>query len=341
MGFQAQTPSRLFWSLVMISMVWTFGFMALRRADLGEFFGEFIRFTIFTGFYWWLLTNGPVIAQSIIESLRELGQQASGVSSITPSSLVDIGFMIAKRAFKDSSIWKMSDSIVGILLSIGILLMLAATALNLLKVLITSWILMYLGVFILGFGGSRWTSDIAINYYKSVIAIGLRLMTMIVLIGIGTDLLDSFYEKMNKGTLNFEELAVMLIACFSLMVLVDKVPEVISSIIMGGSAAAVGGVSGTTAMAMTEIVIATAGMVSAATDLMRSSGGSNPSSLYSSHHQKITEERIAQQQAQYNSSQPPPSFASITNSSGSDDEWGDGDSDKNENKSPFDHLHWS
>src|SRR4051812_41130804 len=35
----------LFWLLVVISMVWTFGFMALRKADLGEFFAEFIRFT--------------------------------------------------------------------------------------------------------------------------------------------------------------------------------------------------------------------------------------------------------------------------------------------------------
>lgn len=47
--------SRLFWTLVVISMVWTFGMMALRKADIGEFFAEFVRFTIFTGFFWWLL----------------------------------------------------------------------------------------------------------------------------------------------------------------------------------------------------------------------------------------------------------------------------------------------
>ena len=41
----------LFWTLTLISMVWTFGMMALRKADLGEFFAEFVRFTIFTGFF--------------------------------------------------------------------------------------------------------------------------------------------------------------------------------------------------------------------------------------------------------------------------------------------------
>ena len=43
--------SRLFWMLALISMVWTFGMMALRRADLGEFFAEFVRFVISQVFF--------------------------------------------------------------------------------------------------------------------------------------------------------------------------------------------------------------------------------------------------------------------------------------------------
>ena len=31
---------RLFWTLVLISMVWTFGMMVLRKADIGDFFAE-------------------------------------------------------------------------------------------------------------------------------------------------------------------------------------------------------------------------------------------------------------------------------------------------------------
>ena len=57
----------LFWCLVSISMIWTFGMMALRKADFGEFFAEFVRFTIFTGFFWWLLSNGPYYANTIIQ----------------------------------------------------------------------------------------------------------------------------------------------------------------------------------------------------------------------------------------------------------------------------------
>ena len=81
--------TRLFWTLATISMVWTFGMMALRKSDIGEFFAEFVRFTIFTGFYWWLLRNGPSFATSIIDSMRAIGAGAAGTGAgLSPSGIV-------------------------------------------------------------------------------------------------------------------------------------------------------------------------------------------------------------------------------------------------------------
>lgn len=40
----------LFWSLAVINMVWTFGMMVMRKADIGEFFAELARFIITLGF---------------------------------------------------------------------------------------------------------------------------------------------------------------------------------------------------------------------------------------------------------------------------------------------------
>src|ERR1700756_3913698 len=87
--------SWLFWTLTVISMVWTFGMMALSKADIGEFFAEFVRFTVFTGFFWWLLTNGPTFATAIMDSLRSIAGNANGLGpSLSPSGIVDIGFDI-------------------------------------------------------------------------------------------------------------------------------------------------------------------------------------------------------------------------------------------------------
>lgn len=42
----------------------------------------------------------------------------------------------------------------------------ALMAANILLALITDYVMLYAGIFILSFGGSKWTSDIAINYFK-------------------------------------------------------------------------------------------------------------------------------------------------------------------------------
>ena len=232
----------LFWTLGTISLVFTFGFMALRKADIGEFFAEFIRFILFFGFFLWLLRNGPAFANSIIQSLARIGEQASGVASVTPSGIVDIGFMILKQAFRNSSIWSPVDSFIGVALSVGILILLAVVAVNMLLLLVSGWLLMYAGIFFLGFGGSRWTSDMAINYYKTVLGVAVQIMTMVLLVGIGNDLLSSFYARMNTGTLNFEELGVMLVFCVALLMLVNRVPPLVAGVISGTGVGNAGGI---------------------------------------------------------------------------------------------------
>lgn len=228
----------LFWTLGTISLVWTGGMLMLRGGGIQDFFSEFVRFIMFFGFFLWLLRNGPAFASSIIQSLQLLGERASGVSSVTPSGIVDIGFMIWRQAITNLSIWSPVDSIVGLALSAAIMVLLAAVAVNMMLVLVSAWILMYAGIFFLGFGGSRWTSDMAISYYKTVLGVGMQLLTMVILVGIGVDLLNTFYAKMNKGTLNFDELGVMMVFCVTLLMLITRVPPLVASIVSGGGVGA-------------------------------------------------------------------------------------------------------
>ena len=233
----------LFWLLTTISMVWTFGMLALRKADIGEFFAEFFRFIMFTGFFFWLLTNGPDFANSIMDSLRTIGGNATGKGKgISPSDIVDVGFMVWKQAIKNLSVWSPVDSVVGVILSIAILILLALISVNMMVLLISGWVLAYAGIFFLGFGGSKWTSDMAINYYKTILGVAAQLFTMVLLVGIGTDLLMSFYTQMDKGQLNFEQLGVMLVFCLALLMLVNKIPPLIGGIVSGGGLAAGGGI---------------------------------------------------------------------------------------------------
>jgi|CXWL01.1.fsa_nt_gi type IV secretion system protein TrbL len=237
---------RLFWTLVLISMVWTFGMMLLRKADIGDFFAEFTRFIIFTGFYFWLLTNavsGHNIAGTIIDSMQQLGGTAAGLpSGASHASIVNTGILIWNQSINNLNILDPIDSLIGFIMSISILIILAVIAVNMLLLLISSWVLMYAGIFFLGFGGARWTSDIAINYFKTVLGISIQLFVMLLIVGIGSDLLTSFYAKMGKNVLNYEELAVMLIFTIAFFVLISKLPPLLAGIVTGSSIGSVAGI---------------------------------------------------------------------------------------------------
>lgn len=237
----------LFWSLAVISMVWTFGLMALRKADIGEFFAEFVKFTLFTGFFWWLLSNattGMNIAGTMVSSLQALGAQAGGLpdDKLGPSTILDLGFELYNKTVQATAQlgWRqLATALVMELLAISILIVLALIAINLLLVLASAWIILYAGIFFLGFGGSRWTSDIAINYYRTVLGVAAQLLSMVLLVAIGRQFLQHYYLQISEGV-SSQELAVMLVIALILLFLVNKVPSMLSGIVTGASVGAVG-----------------------------------------------------------------------------------------------------
>lgn len=222
----------IFWSLAVISMVWTFAMMAMQGEGLSAALAEVVRFFAVLGFFFYLLKNGPAISVDIQDSLRQLAANASGLSkSFSPSGIVDIGFDIVSRVVDQSSIWSPADSTVGLILAGVILCVLALVGVNMLLLLITGWILSYGGIFLLGFGGARWTSDIAITFFKTVLGIALQLFTMVLIVGIGKSFIDQYYQAMGADAVQMKSMFVMLVASIVLLVLVNKVPPMVGSIV--------------------------------------------------------------------------------------------------------------
>lgn len=270
--------SWLFWSLVLISMVWTYGMMALKKADIQEVFAETVRFFTVTGFFWWILSNGPAISVAIIHSLRTIAANASGLGNdLSPSSIIDIGFDIVLKVVDQSSIWSPVHSGVGLIVAAIILVVLALISVNMLLLLISGWILAYAGVFLLGFGGGRWTSDIAINFYKTVLGIGIQLFSMILIIGVGQSFIDQYYAAAQGNTFTLKGLFVMLIASIILLMLVNKVPPMLASIVWGGSIAGISSFGAGAAIGATAATATAAAVVGSAvnTGLTSMAGGAS------------------------------------------------------------------
>ena len=236
--------------------------LLLRKADLGEFYGEFTRYIVFTGFFWWLLTNGPKMAYDIIRSLQILGNTASGTNGTSPSSIVDVGFKIFNTVVQQSSIASPVISAAGLIMGVIVIVVLALIAANMLILLVAGWILAYAGIFYLGFGGSRWTSDIAISYYKTVLNVGVQLMTMVLLVSIGQQFINNYYAQMDANQ-NLNDMAAMIVAALVLLVLVNKIPPMIGHIAQGGGTHALGnGLGSGSAIAAAGVAAAAAAIAS-------------------------------------------------------------------------------
>ncbi|WP_454888102.1 P-type conjugative transfer protein TrbL [Sphingomonas oryzagri] len=266
----------LFFSLGLISMVWTFGTMALRKADLGEILSELIRFVIFFGLFSFFLTNGVAIAAAIIDSMVQMGSSASGFGeTFTPSHALNIGFQILDKVAAKSSVWHPVDAMAGMIVAIVLLIVLAMTMINVLLVQISLWIVAYGGIFILGFGGSRWTSDIAINYFKSVFGIALSLMGMILVIGVGLKILDDFYATATANTLQDD--VAMLVIGVCLFILSNKIPGLLAGMVTGSAIHGAAGMAVASAgnVASAAIAAATVGAGAAAAGAANVAGGAS------------------------------------------------------------------
>ena len=250
----------MFWILATISMVFTFAFMFARgNVGLGDFFGEFLRFIVTVGFFYWLLGNGSEIAKAVIKSFGQLGMEASSTyqSDLSPSNLVSFALELIGRACSTFGEQDIATSVVALLLSIAIAVLFGIIAAMMVQLLCTAWVLVYAGTVVLGFGGGRWTQDIAINSFKTVLGLAIQTFTFCLLVGIGqqqvenliansqqvkTVLVKGYVYDSNVSTtaMTITEGCVILLFTVILFMLVKTVPQMVAGIISGSST---GGIS--------------------------------------------------------------------------------------------------
>jgi len=236
-GAVYDAASRLFWALATISLTWTFGMMVFRRADFGELFAELVRFIVLTGIFWWLLSSGggdKGHIDQILKSMGVLGSNASGSGVLSPASLLKSGyevfFAVANESASNS--WKDADKIIGLAMASAVLALVALAAVSMMIIKVMMWVLSFGGLFLLGFGGARWTSGIAINYYKHVLAVGISYFVMLLLAGTGQEFLHE-YSTLVAGNVTLPSLAIMLVASIVLVALLVRIPNLVASIVVG------------------------------------------------------------------------------------------------------------
>jgi P-type conjugative transfer protein TrbL len=244
----------LFWALALISVVWNFGSLLLRRADFGEFFFELLSFIFFTGLFYWFLTNtfsGDNLVGAVVDSFKQMAPDGVGDLRQPADNIVQIGLNIFYQVLEQSQNWKDGDLLLvggmALLIVVALTLVVAQIAL----VLIMAWMLAYGGIFLLGFGGARWTSVIAISYLKHVIAVGIALFSLILLVAAGQSLLETLSSGLTGGAaIEYQQLADMLVVSLIMLVLAYKVPSLLYTLVTNSHLGLLAGTASMTGSAM-------------------------------------------------------------------------------------------
>jgi type IV secretion system protein TrbL len=233
-GTLKSAGTSIFWILATISLSWTCISMAIKRAEMGEFFAELCRFIMFTGLFFWLLTNGPQFANDIIKSLWTVGGEASGTgNSIYPGTLIDLAMQVFQNTMKHINFLQPESIVAPTIIALIILIVCALIAVNMILLLCAAWVVLYAGIVFLGFGGCRWTSDMAINYYRTVLGVGVSLMTMQLIIGLGINFLQDLFTASGQ-TPDAPTLAILMVACIILAVIAHRLPQMVAGMVVGG-----------------------------------------------------------------------------------------------------------
>jgi P-type conjugative transfer protein TrbL len=241
---------RTFWALATMGLVWNMGVLLLRRGDFGELFLELIRFIVFTGLFYWLLTESSSadgFVYRLIDSFAQMGE-LQGPESIAKrgDNIIQLGLWIFYKVLQEAQNWSDADILVAAGLSLAILTALTLLAAQLALVVIMAWMLAYAGIFLLGLGGTRWTSPAAIGFYKNVLALGASLMLLALLTKFGYGFLREQAAVVLSGSpdneaLDYVPLADMFVVSLLLAVLGMKVPSLIYKTVTGSPLGLLGG----------------------------------------------------------------------------------------------------
>lgn len=235
-----QYATYVFIALVTISWTWTFMWMAFKDANITELLAELTRRSLMIGFFYWLLMDGTSIASAIVEGFQFLGQALLG-KHITPSSIFDIGFSLASAIIQKLSLTKLVDSLGFVLAGLGILIVFAFIALEMLLVTIQYYIMLNLGVIMMGFLGHEWSREYAINYFRLMLGLGVKFLSMQLIVVLSMNILDGWIKT---SDLTWTQVLLILPVIIVIWGLVREVPALAQSLISGSDSTSGNSIAG-------------------------------------------------------------------------------------------------
>lgn len=186
-------------------------------------------------FYTLVLFGGTWMPQ-LIDGFISIGSSASGISSLTPSSVMDQGVSIGFAIMDNFSDWGWVThpfgSLLACVLLIAIIVLYALLAAEMAIILVKSYVLVTLSGLMFAFGANEAVRPIAMNYFKAVIGIGLQLMTFYLIMGVGINIGHGWADIIHQAaqTHDLKPFLIVMAAVIVFYMIVKNVPSFIAGL---------------------------------------------------------------------------------------------------------------
>jgi len=259
----------LFSILIVIEIAWFALTSVLAGRGFEEIVPGFVKKVMTIGFFYAILINAGAWTTDIMNSFEQAGSAAGGISALSPSTIVSYGIADALRiltggqatlahnsggwfAFLNigSDIGRMAaffvELVERVILAAMIFVAFFVIALDMLILLIESYLILGAGVLFLGFGGSRWTARYVNSYFNYAISVAVKLFVIYLIVGaLYTTVIPEINTQLNNVSthLNIGAVLTTAVTAMAAALLAKKIPEHAGAL-LGGSANLTAGLFG-------------------------------------------------------------------------------------------------
>ncbi|WP_160012108.1 P-type conjugative transfer protein TrbL [Rhizobium sp. 18055] len=225
----------LFWILagieVGIAAVW----LAIQASSLDSWFAELVRRIMFIGFFAFVLTQGPTFAKAVVDSLFQIG---AGGGSASPAEVFDAGIRVASQMSQQAKFGVFEDNalaIAAVMSMCVVVICFSLVAAIFVSVMVEMYVGLLAGMIMLGLGGSSFTKDFAIRYLIYAFGVGMKLMALVMIAKIGSQVLLGLANAPTADSDQF--ITTLAIAGISVVVFIVAmyVPNIIQGVVQGAS----------------------------------------------------------------------------------------------------------
>lgn len=226
----------LFWILASIEVGIAAIWLAIQAPAIETWFAELVRRILFIGFFLFVLESGPDFAWAIVDSLFALGSEGGAAS---PAGVFNAGINVAGQLSENVRFGLWEDNLLGLASIIAMAIVVVCFSLVsalFISVLVEMYVGLLAGMIMLGLGGSSYTKDFAIRYLVYAFSVGMKLMGLVMIAKIGSDVLIGLAQD---ASFSGEEQIMTALAIGGISVVVFmialQVPTIIQGMVQGVS----------------------------------------------------------------------------------------------------------